>query len=195
MIYENRDKTFDGKSTKIIDAIILEKQKTGKKLIYFSASSLLLTEISFINRILKAVEDNDNWLVIISLGGKLSPENFKPQQNSYLLSWAPQLKILEYADCCITHAGANSLNECIHYQVPMLAYSGKKFDQNGNAARIHYHKLGLMRDKDKDSSKEIRDSINKILDDDSFKNNLKNFNDIYKKYQQNNFSKLLKIES
>ena len=44
-----------------------------------------------------------------------------------------------------------------------------------------YHKLGLMRDKDKDSSKDIRDNINKILNDDSFKNNLKKFNDIYKK--------------
>lgn len=195
MIYEKRDSKFDQNTIKIIDTIINEKQKSGKKLIYFSAGSILVPEIDFILKIMKAIKNKENWLLIISLGGKLKKNEFKSQENCIFIPWVPQLKVLEHADCCITHAGINTINECLHYSVPMLVYSGNIADENGNAARIHHHKLGIMGNRHKDSSEVIGKHLDKILSNDYFQNNLNTFNNIYQGYKQKKISKYLKIES
>jgi len=45
----------------------------------------------------------------------------------------------------------------------MLVYSGKRSDQPGCAARVHYHSIGLMADKDADTPMVIRQRINEVL--------------------------------
>lgn len=192
MVYEKRDVNIKLTADKVINEIIKIKQQTRKKLIYCSASSLLIPEVSFINRVIQAVEEQDEWLLIISLGGKLSVNTFETKpKNIYILPWVPQMKVLEYADCCITPAGINSINECIHFAVPMLAYSGKKFDQNGCAARVHYHGLGIMGDKDKDSYLEIRHNIQRIFVEPSFISKSNFFNKKYLEYKKKELTPLL----
>ncbi|GAA4882295.1 glycosyltransferase [Flaviramulus aquimarinus] len=193
MIYEQRDAKFDANSNKIIDEIIQLKQKAEKKLIYFSAGSILVPEVDFIKKVMKAIENKKDWLLIVSLGKKLTIDTFQSQSNCFFIPWVPQLKVLKHTDCCITHAGINTISECIHYAVPMLVYSGNEADENGNAARIDYHKLGVMRNK-QDTPKEINEQLDKILNNQSFKNNLNIFNGIYNKYQQRNLSDFLKIK-
>ncbi|MEW4924160.1 hypothetical protein [Algibacter sp. 2305UL17-15] len=191
MIYEKRDFNFDVKSIHLIDEIINEKQMTNKKLIYFSVGSILVPDIDFVKKIIKSIEEEKNWLLIVSLGGKLPIDTFKPQTNCFFIPWVPQLKVLEHTDCAIVHGGINTISECLHYAVPMLAYSANVAEGNGNAARIHYHKLGIMGDKINDSSKEIREHINKILNDKTYKNNLNTLNSIYRKYEEKTLSEHL----
>jgi len=170
MVYENRDLNTNSPEEKAIQDIIKKKQQSNKKLIYCSASSLLKSEISFIKKMIKAVEKQDEWLMIISLGGKLSMDLSKiKSKNIYIFPWVPQMRILKYSDCCITPAGINSISECIHFSVPLLVYSLKVADQNGNANRVNYHGLGIMGDRDKDNYLEIRQKIKRIFDEPSFR--------------------------
>lgn len=185
MVYWKRDaKAKQGRNTHV-EVIIKQKQATGKKLIYCSYGSLLAPDVSFLNNVIKAIEKQDDWLLIASLGGNLAPDTFKTKsENVFIHSWVPQLRVLEHADCFITHAGINSINESIHFTVPILAYSGKKFDQNGCAARVHYNGMGIMGDKDKDNYLVIRHNIKKILEEPSFVDKINHFNGLYNRYKK-----------
>lgn len=192
MVYENRDLNTNSPEEKAIQDIIKKKQQSNKKLIYCSASSLLKSEISFIKKMIKAVEKQDEWLMIISLGGKLSMDLSKiKSKNIYIFPWVPQMRILKYSDCCITPAGINSISECIHFSVPLLVYSLKVADQNGNANRVNYHGLGIMGDRDKDNYLEIRQKIKRIFDEPSFRHKIKVFNEKYCEYQKRALTPLL----
>ena len=73
----------------------------------------------------------------------------------------------------------------------MLVYSGKRFDQNGNAARIAYHDLGIRGDKDQDSPATIRQNLMTIFSDTRYKENVTMVHDMYKEYQRKKLSSYL----
>lgn len=91
--------------------------------------------------------------------------------NVILVPNAPQLSILKNCDLMITHAGGNSIKECIRFGVPMLCIPSDN-DQFGNAARVRHFKLGLVCSLKKCSKKEIKSKIEKIWQTKSFKQNL-----------------------
>ena len=170
----------------------LSKKDPGKKLIYCSVSSLTMGDQNFIRRVIEAVSLENDWLLVISLGGKLDSSDFKPlPSNVHLYSWVPQLEVLKAADCSINHGGIHTIHECIHFKVPMIVYSGKQHDQNGNAARIAYHGLGLRGDKDKDDNDEIRTKIEHILKKTSYKEKIRKVHTVYEEYQKKDLSSFL----
>ena len=102
-------------------------------------------------------------------------------KNVLLYSWLPQLKVLDHADCSINHGGIHTINECIHFSVPMLVFSGKKYDQNGCAARVAYYGAGIVGDKDKESSVSIRDKIGEVLSNTEIAKKIQHLNQAYYK--------------
>jgi UDP:flavonoid glycosyltransferase YjiC (YdhE family) len=191
MVYENRvPNTYINEEIEITDVIELKK-RSNKKLIYCSASSLLKSDISFVQKMIKAVEGQEEWLMIISLGGKLSMDLSKIKSSNLYIYWVSQMEVLKYSDCCITPAGINSISECVHFSVPLIVFSLKVADQNGNANRVDYHGLGIMGDRDKDSYLEIRRKIQRIFDEPSYSNKMKVFNQKYLEYQQRALTPLL----
>lgn len=195
MVYENRiDKGYPQVDKVRLSKLFDAKTKEGKKLIYCGMGSMEKGDIPFLNKLFESVKDKSEWILIVSLGNLLCDNDFSYiPRNVHLFNWVSQPQLIKQMDCCVNHAGINTINECIHFKVPMLVYSGKKFDQNGCAARVHYHKLGLMGDKDHDSSVQIEEKINTIFNDKSFQNNINAFNDFYRKYQKNSLTELLKI--
>lgn len=193
MVCENReDDKIDSVTSTRIEAVFSLKQRENKKLIYCSVSSFVKGDSTFLKNVISAVENEKDWLLIMTLGGNISEDIFQPcPSNVFLFNWVPQLKILANADCSINHAGVNSTNECLHFSVPILAYSGKYFDQNGNAARVEYHGIGLRGDKDKDDSKTINKKIFRVLNDSSFKSNIIEMNSKYEEYRHKNLTPLL----
>ena len=169
-----------------LEAALLVGQNNEKALIYCSVSTLHEGDHQFISKLIQAVATQRNWILIISLGG-LIQEALLPElpKNVFAFSYVPQLKVLQQADCSINHGGIHTINECIHFKVPMLIYSGKRSDQNGCAARVAYHRLGIMADKDKDDSIAIRTRITQLLEDTSFKINVARMKEHFVKYQQN----------
>ena len=192
MVYENRVDPVVSKKTpySIEDVFTLQDQKKAA-LLYCSVSTLHKGDQLFIKNLIAAVKDKKDWLLIIGMGGLIDTSIFgQLPANIFAFERVPQLKVLEKAHCSINHGGIHTINECIHYKVPMLIYSGKRSDQNGCAARIAYHKLGIMADKDVDDSVAIQANIHEILNNSSF---AKRMNEIHKRYEA--YKKEARLES
>ncbi len=191
MVLEN--KTTDLEIPHALRTIVESKTTLNKKLIYCSLTSMAETgDINFIEKVIDAVKSEKNWILIISLGGKINTNTFKNMPNNvHVFKWIPQLYLLSKTDCSINHGGIHTINECINNKVPMLIYSGKKYDQNGNAARIAYHGLGFMGDKDIDHPEVIRSKIKTILNNDVILSKMKVIYDVHKKHDSKKISSYL----
>jgi zeaxanthin glucosyltransferase len=107
---------------------------TGKPLIYASMGTLQNQLTDVFAAIATACVGLDAQLVI-SLGGASTDSLPKLPGNPLVVSYAPQLALLERATVAITHAGMNTALECLTYGVPMVAIPVTN-DQPGIAARI-----------------------------------------------------------
>jgi len=193
MVYENRhDLDAASADAKRLNTIYETKKTSGKKLIYCSVGSLAKGDVSFLKKVIEVVGKEKGWLLILSLGRNLSFDAFPDSpENVHLFLWVPQLKVLAHADCCINHAGINSINECLHYAVPMVIYSLKYTDENGNAARMAYHGLAVVGDKDQDGMPEIHKNIELVVTNTKYADKISEFNGLYKEYSQRKLSPLI----
>ena len=185
MVYTGRkDKTLNEPEEQRLRELLDHARSPGQALIYCSVSSLKSGDRSFLQRVCEAVGKEPDWTLIIGLGGKIDKAALtRLPANVHPFSWIPQLKVLEKADCSINHGGIHTINECIHFQVPMLVYSGKRSDQNGCAARVAYHQLGLSGDKDQDSVEEIHQKIRAVLSTGHFRENMQRLHQHYLAYK------------
>ncbi len=150
------------------------------KVIYCSISTLKQGDLSFLNKVIDAVRIMKNWTLVISTGKLIKESAFIDlPDNVFTFSFCPQLEILSKADCSINHGGVHTINECINFGVPMLVYSGKKSDQNGNATRVVFHEVGLMGDKDDDGVEEIRKKIDRVLSKEIYKKKIQELKEAY----------------
>jgi UDP:flavonoid glycosyltransferase YjiC (YdhE family) len=139
-----------------------------RPLIYCSLGTFWSTDVAFLRRVVSAFERRSDWDLVLGLGGKLDPAELGPlPKNVVALAYAPQMRVLAEADCMITHGGITSINECVCNRVPMVVYSTRHGDQDGCAARVVYHRLGVMGDKDRDDDRAIEALVERVLGDDT----------------------------
>lgn len=190
MVYaERRDIHTESTINQQLKNIFNQKKQAGHRLIYCSVSTMKKVDSTFVQRIIEAVGEREDWILIVGMGGQ-STKNFNMPMpsNVHIFDWIPQLEVLEHADCSINHGGIHTINECIYFRVPMLVYSGEQHDQNGCAARVAYHGIGIRGDKNEDDTKTIQQHIERVLTDTSFKRKI---NDIYQQYQANKTNSIL----
>lgn len=111
-----------------------QKEKNNKKIIYVSFGTMVSGPLynrvnegkEFVDRIMghliESATKNSNNYYVFSLG-KTQFKHFegKPIANNVaLFPQVDQLMVLKYADLFITHGGANSVNEAITANVPMI---------------------------------------------------------------------------
>ena len=182
---ERKDLKIDEKVDAQLTKIFQQKQKTGAALIYCSVSTFKEGDTDFLQKLAAAIDKDKRYILIIGLGGMLEQDILpNPSKNVHCFKWIPQLKVLAEADLSINHGGIHTINECLHFRVPMLIYSGKRSDQNGCAARVHYHKIGIMADKDKDSPEEIKNKIETVLNESIYQENIEKFSKITEDYKE-----------
>ena len=141
----------------------------------------------FLGRILEVFGRRPEWDLVLGLGGRLSAAALVDvPPNVLLLDWAPQVEVLQHADCAITHGGITTINECIRAEVPMVVYSTKHVDQNGCAARVAYHGLGIMADKDTDTTERIERNIAQVLSDATMRRKLAQMREHFLAYERAN---------
>ena len=194
LVFESRK---DGKSDSDREARLQEikakKSKEGVQVIYCSVSSLIAGDEGFLDNLIEAVSKRTEWELIIGLGGKIKAETFTDlPPNVHPFDWAPQLQVLSFADLSINHAGIHSVNECIHYGVPMLIYSGKKYDQDGTAARLQASGCAFRADKDLSSPADIRTDIDRVLKSTTYKEKINFYQSHYQDYRSLLLGDLLK---
>ena len=155
-------------------------------LVYASLGSFWSADLDLLRAIICVFERRREWRLVLGLGGQLEPSALgslpgrfpeakrRMPGNVLALGWAPQVELLTRADAAIVHGGVATLNECARLGVPMLVYSTGFVEQDGNAARIGHHGLGLVAEKTPDIgiSKHIESLLGRLLDDDAMRERL-----------------------
>lgn len=190
MICERRvDPAPDKKSEKIWEGVrrICQQERTSRPLVYCSLGTFWSADTAFLEKVIDIFNKRTDWRLVIGLGGKLTANEFSSiPDNVTVLQWAPQLQILELASCAITHGGITTINECVHYGVPMLVYSTAHGDQNGCAARVAWHGLGIMGDRMNDDSTRMAAQIESLITRPEYKAQLGIMKRHFERYERDN---------
>ena len=142
---------------------------------------------TFLRRIIHVFRRHPEWELILSLGGCLDAGKLSgAPENVHIFEWVPQIELLSVADCAVIHAGISTINECIYHEVPMVTYSIDMRDQNGNAARVGYHGLGVVGNRDRDRVEVIARNIQEALECKKIRNNLFQLRRKVEKYAEEN---------
>ena len=170
------DETYKFVGPSIFDRRELEDFKIenskNKKIVYISLGTIANTNIEFYKNCFKALGSREDLMVIMSVGKKINisdlgqiPTNFK------LYNYVPQLEVLKKVDLFITHGGMNSSSEGLYNNVPLIVVP-QFGDQPVVAKRVEELGAGvpLMGDI---SPLAIENAVNKILSDNSYKENAK----------------------
>jgi zeaxanthin glucosyltransferase len=144
-------------------------QLTAKPLIYASMGTLQNQLTDVFQTIAAACVDLDAQLVISLGGGSLEDFPTLPG-NPIVVSYAPQLDLLERAAVAITHAGMNTALECLTYGVPMVAIPVTN-DQPGVAARTAWIGAGEIVPLNKLTATKLRAAIELVLTQESYRQN------------------------
>jgi len=181
MVYAQRKDTKTTMQTKErLRQIFEEKKQNGHALIYCSFTTMRASDNAFADKIIEAVAKHPDWILVMGHGGVSGDELPKNMpKNVHVFDWMPQLYVLQHADCSINHGGIHTINECIHFRVPMLVYSGQQSDQDGCAARVAYHQIGIRANKNKDNVITISRNIETVLSNTIFKKNLATVHEKY----------------
>ncbi|MBD2559524.1 MULTISPECIES: glycosyltransferase [Nostoc] len=143
---------------------------TGQPLIYASMGTLQNRLLGIFKSIAEACNDLDAQLVI-SLGGSATPESLGSLPgNPLVVSYAPQLELLQKAALTITHAGMNTTLESLNNGIPMVAIPIAN-DQPGVAARIVWAGAGELVPLARLTVPKLRNAVQKVLTEDSYKKN------------------------
>jgi zeaxanthin glucosyltransferase len=154
-----------------------EERKRGYPIVYCALGTapwLYAGALGFFGRLIKAVA-NRKWNLIVAMGSMQEIEKFgELPKNVVAVVFAPQLSVLAMCDVMITHGGMNSIAECIEFGVPMIVCPGNnETDQSGNAARVAYHRLGVVGSLTRDNVSQISERITMVLRNSEFSENVK----------------------
>ncbi|MBN2531981.1 MAG: glycosyltransferase family 1 protein [Spirochaetales bacterium] len=153
--------------------------KPREKLVYCSLGTQFhkhyTNYLLFFKKIIEIFRKKKNCNLILAIGNHLDKSLLDTTtDNIFIYQVVPQLEILKRADLMISHGGLGSIKEAILFEVPMLLFPvNLESEQNGNAARVVYHKLGLRGCLRKESRKKIEKKIDILLASSEFKNNIK----------------------
>lgn len=113
------------------------------------------------------------------------PDHLKLPENILALKWIPQNDILAHpkTKLFITHCGNNGQYESLYHGVPMIGFPTNG-DQPYNAKRIVHKGFGLAMDIYDFTVEELISNINRILSDNTFKENISKASEIYRSTPQ-----------
>ncbi|MEL6353070.1 MAG: glycosyltransferase [Cyanobacteria bacterium J06627_28] len=167
------------------DLLTFLQKRQGEKLIYCGASTFSSVSQSLLRSIIALASLCPSWDFVVSLGGASAFEqlaNDSLPANLCVLSWVPQLALLQRADCAIINGGPHTITECVHYEVPMLVVPMSKDDQRGNAVRAAYHGLGIVRSLESCCEQTLLGDVKALLGEPAYRKNLARMKQSFQRY-------------
>jgi zeaxanthin glucosyltransferase len=144
------------------------EQLDGRPIVYASLGTLQNGLPGVFRIIAEACAPLDVQLVM-GLGSGLLPEELgNLPGNPLVVSYVPQLQLLQRARLMVTHAGMNSALECLSYGVPMVAIP-ITHDQPNIAQRIAWTRTGTMVPLETLTVERLRDAVKGVLADPSYR--------------------------
>ncbi|AHV98278.1 macrolide family glycosyltransferase [Paenibacillus sabinae] len=153
------------------------EQLKGKKVIYISLGTVFNRDIKLYELFLKTFADTDAVVVMTAYNVDLS--EFAIPDHFIVRNFVPQSEILKVTDVAITHAGMNSTSDLLYNEVPFVALPIGA-DQPYMAGRSAELGAAISLDKDTITPELLRDSVEKVLDDPSYAENIKKISDSFK---------------
>ena len=154
----------------------IEKKK--EVLIYISMGTVVNDLAGFYKKCIKAFENTD-YQVIMSIGNLVDEKELgEIPENISVHTFVDQIAVLDKADVFLSHCGMNSVNESLYYEVPLVMYPQTN-EQGGVANRVTQVGAGILLEKTTPSS--IRNAVEKVLSDDSYRKNAAVISDGFKK--------------
>lgn len=166
----SKSKISDNRLLSILHRTNSQDSNSGmRRIIYCSMGTVTIDFLSVCHSFFKKISIvaalNPSIEFILSVGKQYDINKLGvTPPNVSVFSFVPQAELLKSVDLMINHGGLNTIKECIREGVPMVVYPlSLDWDQPGNAARVVYHKLGLMGKIRKDSVKQINKKIQSIM--------------------------------
>ena len=153
-------------------------------IIYVGLGSFFSAREDWLRRLFAAVAGRPGWNLLLSLGGRQAPDFLETTDQIHVFRWLPQLEVLGRLQVAVVHGGINTIDECVLAGVPMLVCHGGETDMAGNQARVVYHGLGLVADPATDSPEHIGDSLDRLLQDSTFRRRVEMMAESYRRYEQ-----------
>jgi zeaxanthin glucosyltransferase len=148
---------------------------TGEPLVYASMGTLMNGLADVYRAIAAATAKQKGVQLVLSIGDQIDPEQIGPlPHNTIVVQRAPQLELLKRASVCITHAGLNTVLECLAQGVPQVAVP-VTVDQPGVAARIAEKKTGLYVPLKELSESRLSLLLDQVLNDSTYRHNARYF--------------------
>ncbi|KHD37030.1 glycosyl transferase [Clostridium acetobutylicum] len=154
-----------------------EKLK-NKKVIYISLGTVFNNTNSNLYNIFFEAFGGSDAIVVMS-AYNIDTSNFNIPKNFIVRNYVPQTEILKYADAAITHAGMNSTSDLIYNKVPFVAIPIGA-DQLYMASRAKELGAAIVLNKDKLTVKDLRESVNKVMVDASYLENIEKIRDVFR---------------
>jgi MGT family glycosyltransferase len=132
-------------------------------LVYLSLGSLGAADVELMQRLIALLADTPHRYVV-SLGPQHELLSLAP--NMVGAEVLPQTAVLPHVDLVLTHAGNNTVTECVHFGRPMLCLP-IFWDQHDNATRIAEAGLGRRLDTYGFADAELPAAIDALLADDA----------------------------
>lgn len=147
-----------------------------RTLIYCGLSTFFAVAPARIGVLAEVARKRPDWQFVIGLGGGAAARDaLDLPPNILALRDAPQLDILQQADCAVLDAGISAIMEALEFQVPMLLFSQGRVDQNGNSARVKYHRLGYVAGPSAQTPDGLQAALEALLRDDGLRDRLSAF--------------------
>jgi zeaxanthin glucosyltransferase len=144
---------------------------TGEPLIYASMGTILNGQVEVFRTLAAGVAKHKGVQLVLSIGEQLEPDQIGPVPSSAIIvKRAPQLELLKLASVCITHSGLNTVLESLAQGVPQVAIP-VTFDQPGIAARIAYHKTGVVSSLERLTAANLATILGEVLSDATYGDN------------------------
>lgn len=151
-----------------IRPITTQFTKTREKLIYISLGTVNNDMLKFYQNCICALQDTD-YQVILSVGDLADIDKLRNLPDHItVMRHVDQIAVLSQADAFISHCGMNSVNESLYYRVPLIMYP-QTTEQGGVANRVAGLGAGIYL-KHNDPT-QIRNAVEQILQDDSYRRN------------------------
>ncbi len=150
----------------------------GKKVIYISLGTVFNNTSSRLYDIFFKSFANIEAIVVMT-AYKVDLSGFDIPRNFIVRNYVPQSEILKYTDVAITHAGMNSTSDLIYNNVPFVAIPISA-DQPYMAGRASELGATISLDKDKLTPEILKNSVNEVLNDPSYLENIKKISSSFK---------------
>ncbi|MBV5123609.1 UDP-glucosyltransferase [Bacillus halotolerans] len=151
------------------------EQLKNEKVIYISMGTVLDKTEEFFNLCIDAFS-NFAGIVVIAAGEKADLTKLKQAPENFIIApYVPQLEVLEHSDVFITHGGMNSVNEGIHFNVPLVVMPHDK-DQPMVAQRLSELQAGYTISKDEVNAQLLKQGIEEVLQNDQYLEGIKRIN-------------------